>query len=113
LRQAIPPHFRRLENAAMVVTRAQSITLRPLICAILILLFPATTVRAQSKCTETIVSESATATSRETAERNAQARLLQKLRKLRGGIRQPEAAPQIDCKHPLMWHCTATVKTCL
>lgn len=70
-------------------------------------------VLAQTPCTEKTISEFATATSRETAERNATAKLAQRLKKLGGTASRPTGAPKIECEHPLMWHCTASVKACI
>jgi hypothetical protein len=68
---------------------------------------------AQPPCTEKTLSEFATATSRETAERNATAKLAQRLKKLGSTVSRPPSAPKVECEHPLMWHCTASVKACL
>jgi hypothetical protein len=78
-----------------------------------IMLLLAAPALAQTPCTGKILSEFATATSRETAERNATAKLAQRLKKLGGTVSRPTGTPQIECKHPLMWHCTASMKACL
>jgi hypothetical protein len=78
-----------------------------------IILLLAAPALAQTPCTEKTISEFATATSRETAERNATAKLVQRLKKLGGAVSRPAGTPQIECEHPLMWHCTASVKACL
>jgi hypothetical protein len=81
------------------------------LCPVLLLLAGAPSARAQ--CMEKTVSEFATATSRDAAERNAMAKLAQKLKKLRGDARKAEEKPQVECRQPLMWQCTASVKVCL
>ena len=78
-----------------------------------IMLLLAAPVLAETPCTEKTISEFATATSRETAERNATAKLAQRLKKLGRTGSRPTATPKIECEHPLMWHCTASVKACL
>jgi hypothetical protein len=78
-----------------------------------IMLLLAAPTLAQTPCTEKTISEFATATSRETAERNATAKLVQRLKKLGGKVSRPTGTPKIECEHPLMWHCTASVTACL
>lgn len=67
---------------------------------------------AQAKCTNMIVTEYATATSRPVAERNVKAKLVQKLKKLSGDAAVYAETANIDCKQPLLWHCKATATFC-
>jgi hypothetical protein len=78
-----------------------------------IILLLAAPALAQTPCTEKTISEFATATSREIAERNATAKLAQRLKKLGSTVSRPPATPKIECEHPLLWHCTASVKACV
>lgn len=78
-------------------------------CSIIALAF---TGGAEPKCTNIVVTEYATATSRPIAERNVRAKLLQKLKKLNGGSGSHAESANIDCKQPLLWHCKATVTFC-
>jgi hypothetical protein len=97
----------------MIAVCRQHTIMRIPVGIFLIILPLATPVPAQTPCTEKTLSEFATATSRETAERNATAKLAQRLKKLGGKVSRPTGPPQIECKHPLMWHCTASVKACI
>jgi hypothetical protein len=77
-----------------------------------ILVLLATAAFSQPKCTEKIISDSGIATSRETAERNANAKLTQKLKRL-GDSASGVGTPEVECKQPLLWHCTVSVKACV
>ena len=61
-----------------------------------IMLLLATPPLAQTPCTEKTISEFATATSRETAERNATAKLAQRLKKLGGTASRPSATAKMQ-----------------